>query len=221
MDKKEANADYDEDEEDEEEEIVRKPVLHFYLLGWGLPLLFCLVIVSIAKGSYLTVPYAVCFTNNTQILVGSLLIPVCVLLVVKAVFIGISLVTLRRIVSDLGRDVAEELVTKLESSDTLSDKLKLCQNWTEQRTNSNGSSSTAGFNSNINENNNNGACSSAGVASGLASGTSSPINSNNNYSAQTSVMDAQYTPSVQLKFAFVSYLLMAIIWITSKEIAGP
>ncbi len=216
--KKNPDYDEDEDEEDEDEEVIRKPVLHYYLLGWGLPLLFCLVIISIVKGNYLTVPYAVCFTNNSQILIGSLLIPVCVLFLVKAVFICLILVTLRRIVNDLKNDVSDELVTKLESNDNLSDKLKLCQNWADQRTITTNISSPSNANNNLNiEENKSG--SNPGVASGSVegSGSGSPIDSNNNYSAQTSVMDSQYSPNVQLKFAFLSYSLMVIIWITSKN----
>lgn len=169
------------------------------MIGWGLPLLLCSVIISIVKSSYLTVPYGVCFTNSVPILIGSLLLPVCVLLLVKCVFIILIFFTLRRIVKDLKSDVADDLVTKLESNDSLSDKLKLCQNWAD-KTSSSPVVPQAGEPSN-----------------GSTPTPTSPVESvgsgsSNNYSEQTSVMDAQYKPNVQVKFAILSYLLLVLVW---------
>ena len=254
--------DYDDEDNEDDDAIIQKPVLHLYLLGWGLPLLVCSVIVSIAKGSYLTVPYAVCFTNNTPILLGSLLVPVCVLIVVKIAFICLICATLKRIVNDLKRssneddddeEAGSESRIKIEnfSSDDLllGDKLKLCESWAEEQEHQRGGGN------NVENNNNNNAANyddNADMNGGGGGGRgesvvaelkmkpridfilkesssllgsngentnntgTGPVAPSNNYSEQTSVMDAQYKPNVQLKFAFISYLLMVIIWITGK-----
>jgi hypothetical protein len=104
--KKKSNYD-DDDDDEEDEEYIAKPVGHFYLLGWGLPLLIVSIIVSIAKRDYLTTPFSHCFTNETNILITSVIGPVLVMLVVKFVFAGLIWFTLRKIVKDLKSDASD------------------------------------------------------------------------------------------------------------------
>ena len=168
------------------------------MIGWGLPLLLCSVIVSITKRNYLTVPFGACFPNNQAILIGSLLFPVCILLLVKIVFITLITITLKRIVNDLKNDA--DPVTKIENSDSLSEKLKLCQDWANKE-------SPKLANQVITENKSN----RNSTSSQPTSITDRDSDLSNNYSDQTSVMDAQHKPSVQLKFAICSYFFLAFI----------
>lgn len=208
-------------EEDEEEEVIQKPVLHYYLMGWGLPLLLCAVIISITKQNYLTVPYGVCFTNNMTILVVTLIVPVAIMFLMKLVFCVLIMCTLRRIVNDL-KATPEDLVAKLESNDSISDKLKLCQNWADKEmivlkqakpvseavvavSSGSGASSASGSSGSDKETSN-----SAGSLNRPSSSAS------NHYSDQTSIMDSQHKPHVQLKFAFASYLFFGFIWVLGK-----
>lgn len=214
--KREMQDDNDSDYEEEEEEVIRKPVIHLYMIGWGVPLLACSVIVSITKQNYLTVPYGVCFTNNLPILIGSLLVPVCVLLFVKIIFIGLILTTLKRIINDLKCDTGDDLVTKLENNCSMSDKLKLCQSWAENKEN------TANQKSNgkaieitpcVNEMPTRVLSPSRENSTPTSSINGPSSNASNTYSNQTSVMDSQHKPNMQLKFAFASYLFLIGTWI--------
>lgn len=213
-DKQRDNKDQDDSdyEEDEEEGVIQKPVLHYYLMGWGLPLLLCSVIISITKQNYLTVPYGVCFTNNMTILVVTLIAPVAIMFLMKLVFCVLIMCTLRRIVNDL-KATPEDLIAKLESNDSISDKLKLCQNWADKETTAKPVSEAAAAVS-----------SGSGASSASDKETSNSSNSlnrpsssaSNHYSDQTSIMDSQHKPHVQLKFAFASYLFFGFIWVLGK-----
>lgn len=49
---------------------IKRPVIHLYMLGWGLPLALCSIIVSITRQDYVQTPFSFCFTNEPNILVG-------------------------------------------------------------------------------------------------------------------------------------------------------
>lgn len=94
----------DDDDDINEDIYVPKPVVYLYMLGYGVPLLFCSVVVSIVKRDFVQSPYSYCFTNNVYVLAGALLAPVLVTLLVVVVLIVLVLVVLRRIINDLKYD---------------------------------------------------------------------------------------------------------------------
>jgi hypothetical protein len=122
------------------QEYVKKSVIHLYMLGWGMPSLLCSIIVSITKRDYIQVPFGYCFSNEKHILIGSVFVPVLILLVVKMVFAVLIWITLKKILVDLKEDKEES-----ENSDDnenqkagmtveeLNDKVELCKKWAQAK----------------------------------------------------------------------------------------
>ncbi len=190
-------TDYDDDEDDEEdEEYVAKPVGHLYLLGWGLPLLIVSIIVSIAKRDYLTTPFSHCFTNETNILITSVIVPVLLMLIVKFVFTCLIWFTLKKILKDLKNDAndTESNETASQSNIELKEKLEMCQNWTNNRDTVKQQEQDIQSEQESDK--------PISKATSLTS-----VHSN-----RTSVMDAQHKPDIQLKLACCSVLLYLIAW---------
>jgi len=206
--------DYD-DEDEEDEEYIAKPVVHLYMLGWGLPLLLCSIVVSIEKRDYLTAPFSTCFTNEKNILINTLILPVIVMFLVKLIFIVLIVLTLNRIVKDLkkdpgsassennnnnGSDDDEEKI----SNNELKTKLEMCQNWTQNKDNHQQQQQS--------ENNSDSDQNQPNYSPPVIGSRASSI-SNMNHSDHTSVMDTQHKPNVQLRFACISLLLYIVIWL--------
>ena len=123
-------------------EYIKKSVVHLYMLGWGIPSLLCSIIVSITKRDYIQAPYGHCFTNEPHILIGSLLVPVLVLFVIKVVFVVLIWVTLRKILVDLQEDKEVDSEDSDENEnqkasltlEELNDKVELCKKWAQHKT---------------------------------------------------------------------------------------
>jgi len=201
--------DYDDDDE-EEDEYTPKPVVHLYMLGWGLPLLLCSIVISIEKRDYLTAPFSTCFSNEKNILINTLILPVIVMFMVKLIFIVLIAVTLNRIVKDLKKDPgfsdnggssSDDENNKM-SANELKDKLEMCQNWTENKENNQKQTNSDSEQNQSNE-----------CAEGLGGKISSASSISNMNSDRTSVMDTQHKPNVQLKFACISLLLYIVSWL--------
>jgi hypothetical protein len=123
-------------------EYVKKSVIHLYMLGWGMPLLLCSIIVSITKRDYIQAPFGHCFTNEQHILIGSIFVPVLILLIIKMAFVVLIWITLRKILVDL-KDDKEESENSDENEnqkagltvEELNDKVELCKKWAQTKPN--------------------------------------------------------------------------------------
>ena len=202
-------------------EYIQKPVLHYYMLGWGVPSLLCSIIISITKREYIQVPFGFCFTNESHILLGSLLIPIGVLFVVKVVFVVLIAVTLSKILNDLRNETDSDDEKSDEHAmtpDELNDKAELCEKWANNKSNFQNFDDLKGEEMieikmnpvtqksiivSVNDNNKYGDGSSF-------DGNRSDLS---NLSERTSIMDAQYKPNVQLKFACFSFAVLVFIWL--------
>lgn len=193
--RKKKSSEEEDDEEEEEDEVIEKPVIHLYMLGYGLPLLLCSIIVSITKRDYLSVPFTACFTNETNILVGSVILPVVVMFLVKLCFICLVVFTLKRIINDLKKDNFTDDFS--ENNNTQGElkvsKLQMCQKWTNEQNEAEEPPREVDL---LNE---------SKERTSLAA-------QSNIYSERTSVMDTQHKPNLQLKFAFVSLVIYLIGW---------
>ncbi|RNA42585.1 adhesion G -coupled receptor A3 [Brachionus plicatilis] len=185
-------------EHEEEEEYVKKPVVHLYMLGYGIPILLVSIIISITKRDYVQVPYSVCFTNEPNILIGSIILPVCFVFLVQLVLVGLIWATLRRIVKDLNM---EDLESKPEDPKINEEKKELCKNWLinrdlnvndciEVKTNPSTQKSVVNFNRDVYPESN---------------------TSFNSDSDRTSIMDTQHKPHIQLKFSLFSSVIFLSI----------
>ncbi|CAF0803966.1 unnamed protein product [Brachionus calyciflorus] len=192
------------DDYDDDEEYVKKPVVHLYMIGYGIPMLLVSIIISITKRDYVEIPYSICFTNEPNILIGSLILPVCFIFLVQLVLVGLIWVTLRRIVKDLKM---EDFETKLEDPKINEDKNELCKNWVinkdlnvndciEIKTNPSTQKSLVNFNKDP-----------------AYSDSNTSFNSD---SDRTSIMDTQHKPQIQLKFSLFSSILFLLICTTAS-----
>lgn len=181
---------------DDEEEYVKKPVVHLYMLGYGGPILLVSIIISITKRDYVQVPYSVCFTNEPNILIGSIILPVCFIFLIQLVLVGLIWATLRRIVKDLNM---EDYETKPEDLKLNEDKKELCKNWLINKDlnvedcieiKTNPQKSVVNFNRDAYPESN---------------------TSFNSDSDRTSIMDTQHKPHVQLKFSLISSFIFLSI----------
>lgn len=183
---------------EEDDEYIKKPVVHLYMLGYGVPLLLVSIIVSITKRDYVLVPYSLCFTNEPNILIGSIILPVCFVFLIQLVLVGLIWATLKRIVKDL--DI-EELDKKPQNDKIYEDKKELCKNWLinkdlnandciEVKTNPITQKSVVNLNRDAYPDSN---------------------TSFNSDSDRTSIMDTQHKPHIQLKFSlFSSFIFLCI-----------
>ena len=183
---------------EEDDEYVKKPVLHLYMLGYGVPLLLVSIIISITKRDYVLVPYSLCFTNEPNILIGSIILPVCFVFLIQLVLVGLIWATLKRIVKDLNM---EEYDNKPEDAKIYEDKKELCKNWLinkdlnvndciEVKTNPSTQKSVVNLNRDAYPDSN---------------------TSFNSDSDRTSIMDTQHKPHIQLKFSiFSSFIFLCI-----------
>lgn len=121
---------------------IKRPVIHLYMLGWGLPLALCSIIISITRHDYIQTPFSYCFTNEPNILIGSVVAPMLLVCLTQFALIIMTLRTLRSILVDLKRDQnvddedddADERL-KISPSimngggDKVDDREELCKNW--------------------------------------------------------------------------------------------
>ena len=113
-------------------EYIQKPVVYLYMLGYGVPLLVCGIVISITKRGYIHTPYLCCFTNDLSILVISIFVPVAVLFTGMFLLIALILVALRRIVLDLKLEnfkLAADEQQEEEKKEDNNEKSLEKQNW--------------------------------------------------------------------------------------------
>ena len=180
-------------DDQEEEEYVARPVVHLYMLGWGAPMLLCAAVISICKRDYVRAPFNLCFTNHNIILSVTLLAPVLLILLLILVFAGLASFTLRRIVQDLNKE--SDKLEKPRDEQEPYDKSDFCQRWTNEE--------------------------EKRPSSLLYHSPPLPkqvdsrsISSTSQNSAQTSVMDTQHKPSTQLNLTVLSFVLLALAWLS-------
>jgi hypothetical protein len=123
---------------------IKRPVLHYYMLGWGLPMLLCLIIISITKRDYVQTPFSYCFTNEPNIVIGSILVPIVLIFLVQFVLVMAIWRNLRKIVGDLKQDelinaeIEDEEREEAKTSvvgDKVDDREELCKNWINSKSN--------------------------------------------------------------------------------------
>jgi hypothetical protein len=84
----------------------KRPVIYMYGVGYGVSAAVCAVVVAINRREYVRCPHTTCFTNNLNVLIGTLFVPVAVLLVAAIGLILACVMALRSIVDDLAHDKA-------------------------------------------------------------------------------------------------------------------
>ena len=205
---------------------VPRPVLHLYLFGWGIPLLLCSVIISITKRDYIKVPFSFCFTNDTNILIGSMLTPLIVMFILILVFIIVITLTIRKILNDLEKDTEEEDKEDEETSvdvkmEELNDRAELCQNWANNNNLNNQDDLDLKCDDMIEIKMNPITQKSMAVSmkemsqygyTQTLTNMSSMDDNRSMQSAQTSIMDLQHKPQIQLKFSCLCFVLVLAIW---------
>jgi Mn2+/Fe2+ NRAMP family transporter len=223
---------------------IKKSVVHLYMLGWGLPALLCSIIVAISKRDYVQVPFGrCCFTNEFHILVGGLLAPVVGLLCVKFVLLMVICCTLRAILFDLKLDAKNRNGAENEEDNSdeqqskpgltveeMNDKVELCKRWANKSKAINGllngpdhliEAKIVSTTTNLIKPNKNEASSSGSFNPSFDQDEDmcGDTSFNSNISAQTSIMDAQYKPQVQLNFSFFLLVMLMFVWLLASCIA--
>lgn len=114
---------------------VKRPVIHLYMIAWGIPLALCSIIISITRQDYIHSPYFYCFTNDSNVLISSLLVPLVSIFLAQFFIVVITLRSLRKIIIHLKQDElinedGEEYDTKNQNLvDKVDDREEFCQNW--------------------------------------------------------------------------------------------
>lgn len=98
--------------------------------------------ISITRQDYIQTPYSYCFTNEPNILVGSVMLPIVFVFATQFVIVMLILRTLRRIMIDLKHDELingpqddaddyedEVKVSPGLATDRVDDRQELCKNW--------------------------------------------------------------------------------------------
>lgn len=107
------------------------------MIAWGIPLALCSIIISITRQDYIHSPYFYCFTNDSNVLISSLLVPLISIFLAQFFIVVITLRSLRKIIIHLKQD---ELINgdgeeneygtkKTNLVDNVDDREEFCQNW--------------------------------------------------------------------------------------------
>jgi hypothetical protein len=198
-----------------------KPIIHLYMIAYGFPMLLCSIIISITKNDYIQVPFSFCFTNQLSIFIGSMAIPMLLMVLFMFVLIIVVYLTLRKIVDDLAKDKEDSDGKESEEKNNeakreeLSDEDEkkksdhlLLENDCEEHDDVNSEQMIELKMDPVTQKStiisiHKSYLSSASYCSSLG---------DNSTSDRTSVMDTQHKPNIQIKFFVLGLILLILAW---------
>lgn len=187
------------------------------MIAYGFPMLLCSIIISITKNDYIQVPFSFCFTNQLSIFLGSMVIPMLLMLLFMFVLIVVVYLTLRKIVDDLAKDKED---SDGKESEEKSDEPKRDEEEkknTDQLLLANDCEEHDDVNSEqMIELKMDPVTQKSTIISihksYMSSASSCSSLGDNSTSDRTSVMDTQHKPNIQIKFFVFSLFLLLLAW---------
>jgi hypothetical protein len=227
MKKSNDEEDVDDDEDDainSDDEYIKKPVIYLYMIGYGIPLLLCSIIICITQRDYINLPYNYCFTNNLNILIATLFVPISLFFILSFIFICMILAALKKILKDLDIDKKENGNEEyFEDHYNNKDLENVLSNDKQTGQMINPRDKVEAWNKNFYDQLKTGDLLEVKMNKlekvsnvSTTSSTSSFFDKNRSIlSDQTSIMDSQHPPNVQLKYSIFSLFLFMLICVNA------